>query len=156
MNMLKRLWKNDRGDLLVTPAVILFGIAATFVLGGLAYFGAKTVTPKVQESRQGVTIDDQGNIVMGAVGVIPMKTAKPKPEETPEPAPKVITKTRIIERDPEPAPQPQPEVIVVNPGNDGYTSPGNGGHVDEGSSNTSNSGDGGHDEPHHEDPHHDD
>lgn len=152
--MLKRLWRNDRGDLLVTPGIILFGIAATFVLGGLAYFGAKTVAPKVTESRQGVTIDDQGNIVMGAVGVIPVKTPKPTPEPTPEPAPKVITKTRIIERDPDPVPQPQPEVIVVNPGNDGYTSPGDG-HVDEGEDHTSNSGDdsGGHDDGGGMDPH---
>jgi hypothetical protein len=135
MEMLKRLWRNDRGDLLVTPAVILAGMAATFILGALAYYGSKQVAPKVTSSRQNLTLDDEGNIVQGAVGVIPVPTAKPTPEPTPEPAPKVITKTRIIDRDPDPAPQPGGGVIVLNPGDGGYSDPGD--------SHTSNSGDGG-------------
>jgi hypothetical protein len=98
-------------------------------LGGLAFYGTRQVAPAVNSSRQGITLDDDGNIVTGAVGVVPVKTPKPTPKPTKAP-PRVVQHTEVVEA---PAPAPQdPQVIYVDPG-PGYTEP-----HDEGSSHTSN------------------
>lgn len=128
--------REDRGDLLVTPTVILGAMALTALLGGLAYYGTQQVAPRVNNARQGITLDDEGNVVQGAVGIIPVATPKPTPEPTEAP-PKVITRTRIIERDPEPEPQHQPPAVV-------YVSPGDSSSEphDSGDSHTSNTSNG--------------
>jgi hypothetical protein len=80
-------WRDDRGDLLVTPAVLMLGIVATLVVGGLVFFGARSVAPRIGDARQGQSVDDEGNVVEEGIGVAPFETTTPEPTETPTAAP---------------------------------------------------------------------
>ena len=114
--------REDRGDLVVAPLTILTVMALTAVFAGGIYVYAKKTAPSVNAARQGLVLDDDGNVVNGAVGVIPVKTPKPTPEPTPEPAPKVVHRTRVVDSDPAPAPQQPPTITYVDPGT-GYQPP---------------------------------
>ena len=133
--MLARLRREERGDIIVTPTVLALLALTTLVLGGVTYFATRSVAPSVMNSRQGITLDDEGNVVEGAVGVVPVKTEKPEP--TPSPTPRIVEHTTVVEEDPAPQPahtqQPSGGVVIVNPTDDG--------HTEEGTSSTHNSND---------------
>jgi hypothetical protein len=137
--------RDDRGDILVTPAIIVAAVATTLVLGALTFFATRSVAPNIGGARQQLTLDDDGNIV-GGVGVVPVATATPKPTPEPTEEPVVVTQPRPV-RTQAPAAQPTPDngtVIVVTPTEDP--------HVDQGEENTHNSGETDHDTP---EPHED-
>jgi hypothetical protein len=80
--------RSERGDILVTPAVLVLGVIATLLVGGLTYTAARSVGGRTNDSRQGVTVDDEGN-VSGGIGVAPMATSSTEPTEEPTQAPVV-------------------------------------------------------------------
>jgi hypothetical protein len=142
--MLARLRREERGDIIVTPAVLALLAFTTLVLGGVTFFATRSVAPSVTGARQGITLDDDGNVVEGALGVVPVKTEKPEP--TPSPTPRIVEHTTVVEEEPAPAQTQQPSggVIIVNPTDDG--------HTEEGTTTTHNSGDDSSDGGHTEEP----
>jgi hypothetical protein len=120
----QRLVLEDRGDFIVTPAIMILIASSVLVIGGIVYAGAKKVAPNVNNSRQGITLDDEGNVVQGGVGVIPVPTEKPTPKPTPKETPrKVIREEVTVVQEPEPEPY-QPPVYEPAPApHDQYPQP---------------------------------
>ncbi|MEX2394362.1 MAG: hypothetical protein WD826_07775 [Actinomycetota bacterium] len=160
-NALRRLIRNDRGDFLVTPAIMILIAGSTLLVGGLVYMGTRSVAPSVNNSRQGVTLDDEGNVVEGGVGVIPVPSETPKPTPTATPRRVIREEVTVIEETQPPVyypptqtydPYPEPtqhveeydDPCVDEPGND--IEPEDGfcpGHDDGGGGGTGGGGHGG-------------
>lgn len=125
----RRLLREERGDLGITAAILLW-TAVTVIMAGTVYKGVQVVKGNMEKRSARAA-----EALEGAVGIVPMpKPPEPKKEEEPAPKPKV----RVVEEEvhrpaPQPqvqAPQPQEQVIVLSGSSGGGES--NPGHTNTG------------------------
>ena len=134
--MFRRLHREERGDIIVTPAIMILLGVTVLLLGAATYLGGKAAGSKVGGASQGLKIDDNGNVVEGAVGVIPVPTPTKAPDETPHTT--VIDQNVYQTADPAQSTPDNGGIVAVNPGGDGGVTQGTSSSSNNSSSSTDN------------------